>query len=39
MHDDPSIVVWPDYDQFRRWLESEVEGLTGTQLDLRFARP
>ena len=39
MHDDPSIVVWPDYDQFRLWLEDEVEGLTDTQLDFDSQDP
>ena len=39
MHDDPSIVVWPDYDQFRLWLEDEVDGLTDTQLDFDSQDP
>jgi hypothetical protein len=33
MHPDPSIVLWPDYQEFYRWLCQEVEGLTDQELD------
>jgi hypothetical protein len=37
MHPDPSIVTWPDYQEFYRWLVQEVDGLTDAELD--FAAP
>ena len=39
MHDDPSIVTWPDYREFRRWLETEVAGLSDAQLDFDSQDP
>jgi hypothetical protein len=33
MHADPSIVLWPDYQEFYGWLCQEVEGLTDQELD------
>ena len=39
MHDDPSIVAWPDYQEFRRWLETEVDGLSDVQLDFDSQDP
>ena len=39
MHDDPSIVTWPDYREFRRWLETEVAGLSDAHLDFDSQDP
>jgi hypothetical protein len=33
MHPDPQVVVWPDYQEFYRWLRQEVDGLTDAELD------
>jgi hypothetical protein len=39
MHPDPSIVVWPDYQEFYQWLCQEVEGLNNVQLDFDSQDP
>ena len=39
MHEDPSIVIWPDYQEFRCWLETEVHGLSDAQLDFDSQDP
>ncbi len=39
MHDDPSVVAWPDYQEFRRWLETEIHGLSDAQLDFDSQDP
>src|SRR6266704_253743 len=33
MHPDLRIVIWPDYQEFYRWLCQEVDGLTDAELD------
>ena len=33
MHPDPQVVIWPDYQEFYRWLCQEVDGLTDAELD------
>ena len=33
MHPDPHIVLWPDFQEFYRWLCQEVDGLTDAELD------
>lgn len=33
MNSDASVVSWPDYQQFYRWVDSEVDGLSEAQLD------
>src|SRR2546423_10162227 len=33
MHPDPQVVIWPDYQEFNRWLCQEVDGLTDAELD------
>jgi hypothetical protein len=39
MHPDPSIVLWPDYQEFYRWLCQEVESLTDQELDFDSPDP
>jgi hypothetical protein len=39
MHPDPSVVVWPDYQEFYQWLCQEVAGLNDTQLDFDSQDP
>lgn len=39
MHSDPAVVVWPDYQEFYRWLQHEVAGLGDAQLDFDCQDP
>jgi len=39
MHADPNVVIWPDYQEFYRWLCHEVDGVSETQLDFDSQDP
>lgn len=39
MHDDPAVVVWPDYQEFYRWLRQETAELSEAQLDFDSQDP
>jgi len=39
MHPDPRVVLWPDYQEFYRWLCQEVDGLTEAELDFDSQDP
>jgi len=39
MHADPDVVIWPDYQEFYRWLCHEVDGLSEVQLDFDSQEP
>ena len=37
MNSDPDVVVWPDYQEFYRWLRQETAGLSDAQLEQGLA--
>ena len=39
MNSDPAVVVWPDYQEFDRWLHQETKGLSDAQLDFDSQDP
>ena len=39
MNSDPAVVVWPDYQEFHRWLREETAGLNDAQLDFDSQDP
>ena len=39
MNSDPDVVVWPDYQEFYRWLRQESAGLSDAQLDFDSQDP
>ena len=39
MNPDPAVVVWPDYQEFHRWLSEETAGLNDAQLDFDSQDP
>ena len=39
MNSDPAVVVWPDYQEFHRWLQQETAGLSDAQLDFDSQDP
>lgn len=39
MNSDPAVVVWPDYQEFYRWLREETSGLTDACLDFDSQNP